>query len=87
MISPRVSFDQISTGTSKDAPHSVNCSVWYGNETAEIMFIEADDLAMSLQLAIARDKLRRLGNALLQAADSPDGVSVDNLPSPVSPAK
>lgn len=79
-LPPRVSFDQISTGTPNGQLHSLNCSVQYGAETVEIMFMDVADIAMPLQLPVARDKLKQLAEALLKAtADLPNGVSVDNL--------
>jgi len=44
------------------------------------MFMDVADITMPLQLPVARDKLRRLAEALLKAADLPHGVSVDLLP-------
>ena len=76
---PYVSFDQVSTGSPNDELHSLNCSVLYGAETAEIIFMDISDVSLPLDLPTARDKLRRLADALLKAVDSPHGVSVDNL--------
>ena len=70
--------DQISTGTPKGQLHSLNCSVHYGAETAEIMFMDVADVDMPLQLPAARDRLRRLAKALSDAAES-HGVFVNNL--------
>jgi hypothetical protein len=43
------------------------------------MFMDVSDVALPLEIAAARDKLRRLAKALSDAAESPHGVSVDNL--------
>jgi hypothetical protein len=44
------------------------------------MFMDVADIAMPLQLPVARDKFKQLAEALLKAtADLPNGVSVDNL--------
>jgi hypothetical protein len=76
---PYVSFDQVSIGSPNEKLHSLNCSIQYGTETAEIMFMDVCDVSLPLELPAARDKLRRSGDALLKAAESAHGVSVDNL--------
>ena len=79
-LPPHVSFGQISGDHRSGELHSISCSVQDGTETTEIMFMDVADITMPLQLPVARDKLRRLAEALLKAADLPHGVSVDLLP-------
>jgi hypothetical protein len=71
-----VFFDQISEGSSNDKLHSVGCTAHYGTETAAIIFLEVSEITLPLQLPVARAKLRTLAMALLEAADSQQGVSV-----------
>src|SRR5258708_18749749 len=64
-LPPHVSFGQISGDHRSGELHSISCSVQDGTGTTEIMFMDVAAIIMPLQLPVARDKLRRLAEALL----------------------
>jgi hypothetical protein len=76
-ISPLdVTVDRFSEDFRTGEPHLLGCTVRYGAEAAEVLFLEVRGISGPLQISDVQAKLRKLGAALQATAESPQVISV-----------
>ncbi len=69
-----VDFNEMGKDTSTGELNRVGCDVRYNGQEVSVSFLTIDDLSRPLKDAELRSKLRQLGEALLEAAQSPECV-------------